>query len=167
MSLSLELAKKEERDARIVMEWRNDSEARKMFYGQEPKVWESFWPEYYNEYFDSENIHPCFAILDSEKIAFLRSSLYESKIEGKITYNIGINMSLKFRGKGYGSEVLNLFCDYIFEQGVEVIIAEVKKINPISKRAFLKSNFILYDEMIKKTRGIEVEIYRLIKRKSC
>lgn len=157
-------AKITEEDARIVMEWRNDPETRKMFYNQELKTWDIFWKEYSGEYFKEISLTPCFAHQGGRKIAFLRSSKYDiPQLPGK-SFDIDINVSPDMRGKGIGTSVIEVFCNRIFSFDVDNVIAEVKKINLASARAFEKAGFVLFDEIIKDTKSGPCEIYRFIKR---
>ncbi len=153
-----------EEDAKIVMEWRNDSETRKMFYNQELKTWNFFWKEYSDDYFKEISLTPCFAYHEGEKIAFLRSSKYNiPQLPGK-SFDIDINVSPDMRGKGIGASVIEVFCNKILSFGVDNVIAEVKKINLASARAFEKAGFVLFDEIIKSTKSGPCEIYRFIKK---
>lgn len=163
-SVGLQLAEKNEEDARLVMTWRNDKETLKMSYGQNEKVWPDFWHEYRDSYFLEDALNPSFATLNNEKIAFLRSNKYEnSSIEGNV-YDIGINVSPLLRGKGLGTEIIRTFSDWILSHDVDAVVAEVKTINPASKRAFEKAGYTLFETGIKKVSGDEVEIYKLVYR---
>jgi RimJ/RimL family protein N-acetyltransferase len=164
MKIYLEKAKKTEEDARIIMEWRNDPETLKMFYNQELKIWDFFWKEYLNEYFTPASLTPHFALLEGKRIAFLRSSQYPiSGLDG-VTFDIDINVSPEMRGKGLGTEIIEMFCNHIFLEGADNVMAEVKKINISSAKAFQKAGFILFDEMTKEIRGNSSEIIRYIKK---
>lgn len=165
MDIYFEEAKKIEEDAQIIMEWRNDSETRKMFYNQELKIWNLFWKEYKNEYFNETALTPCFAIFNTEKIGFLRSSHYEApELLGK-TFDIDINVSPKLRGKGLGSLIIEKFCDHIFSKNIDTVIAEVKIINRASARSFEKAGFLIHDEIVKQTKYGKYEILRFVKKK--
>jgi len=59
--------------ARIAMAWRNDPVTLSMSFHRREKIWESFWPEYRTTYFSgAPDLHPVFAVLDGERIGFLR-----------------------------------------------------------------------------------------------
>ena len=145
MNISISEATITKEDAKIVMEWRNNSETLKMFYNQKVKTWDTFWKEYSDEYFKSINLTPCFALLEGRKIAFLRSLKYDIPELSGISFDIDINVSPDMRGKGIGTSVIKVFCNQIFSNGVDHVIAEVKKINLASARAFEKSDFVLFD----------------------
>jgi RimJ/RimL family protein N-acetyltransferase len=152
-----------EEDARIVMEWRNDSDTRKMFYNQELKTWDTFWREYSKEYFGKMSLTPCFAQQGERKIAFLRSSKYDIPQLAGVSFDIDINVSPEMRGQGIGSSVIKIFCDRIFSSGVDNVVAEIKKINLPSMKAFQKANFVFFDETIRDTKSGPCEIFRFVK----
>ena len=164
MNIYLVDAKISEDEAKIVMEWRNDPETRKMFYNQELKTWDVFWKEYSSEYFKTISLTPCFALQEGRRIAFLRSSKYDiPQLCGK-TFDIDINVSPDMRGKGIGTSVIEIFCDRIFASGADNVIAEVKKINLASARAFEKAGFMFFDEIIKEIKGGPCNVFRFIKK---
>lgn len=164
MKINLVEARITEEDARIVMEWRNDSETRKMFYNQELKTWNIFWKEYSSEYFTALSLTPCFAQEEGRKIAFLRSTKYDIlQLPGK-TFDIDINVSPDMRGKGVGTFIIEIFCNRIFSYDVDNVIAEVKKINLSSARAFEKAGFVHFDEITKNIKSGPCDIYRYVKK---
>jgi RimJ/RimL family protein N-acetyltransferase len=166
MSLKLETCNKSPEDAKIVMLWRNNPETRQMFYNQEEKEWESFWLEYQETYFLEENLPPYFVVNEiNEKVGFLRSSKYKrDDLAGK-TYDIDINVNPSMRGKGYGTDIIKMFSDFIFSSGADQIVAEIKKINPASIKAFKKAGYEIHDEMVRTVKENKFEIFRLILRK--
>ncbi len=62
--------------------------------------------------------------------------------EGSQAYNIGITLSPKFRGKGYGTEAQRLFTDYLFSTyTVTHVEASTDVTNVAEQRALIKAGF--------------------------
>jgi RimJ/RimL family protein N-acetyltransferase len=156
----------DEEAAKTIMEWRNDPHTLSMFYNHVPKKWPSFFSEYQNEYFNDQKMKPCFAKNGEGIVAFLRSSEYKNSPFPGLTYDIDINIDPKQRGKGFASNILRTFSEYIFNSGIDQIIAEVKKINVVSIKSFQSAGFSIFDEQIKNAYGRLHEIQRLVKRKN-
>ena len=63
--------------------------------------------------------------------------------EGSQAYNIGITLSPKFRGKGYGTEAQRLFADYLFSTyTVMRVEASTDIANVAEQRALIKAGFM-------------------------
>ncbi len=62
--------------------------------------------------------------------------------EGSQAYNIGITLSPKFRGKGYGTEAQRLFADYLFSTyTVMRVEASTDVANVAEQQALIKAGF--------------------------
>ncbi len=158
-------AEKNERDARQVMLWRNDPVTLSMSFRKEPKVWETFWPEYCNSYFSNQHLPPLFASYDSKEIAFLKFSRYVA--DNKIPENavdIGIIIAPEHRNKGLGSIVLREAAHRMIRQGFSAVIAEIKCENVPSIAAFRNAGYILLDSTRKEIPEIKesIPVYRYI-----
>lgn len=159
-------AKKNESDARLVMNWRNDPDTRRFSFNSQPKKWEDFQKEYNETYFPKNSIPPHFGIIpeSGEKAVFLRSLTYCYKTDLQNCFDISINVGPEFRGKGLGQKALRDFSKLIFNFGAKYIIAEIKIENITSQLAFLKAGFQEYDQIIKEKYDQEFSIKRFIKR---
>ncbi|MCB0273037.1 MAG: GNAT family N-acetyltransferase [Bdellovibrionales bacterium] len=166
MYIYFEKARKTQDDAKLIMKWRNDPHTLEMFYDQTPKKWPSFWQEYQKDYFQKNALTPRFAKLEGKKVAFLRSSSYvDKKISGKV-FDIDINLAKPYRNKGLSSVILEKFARIIFASGADTIVAEVKKTNLASIKAFERAGFVFFDEMTKHKHNKQFEIVRLMKKKT-
>lgn len=147
-------AEKTEKDARLVMDWRNDLQTRAMSFHNELKTWETFWGEYCAEYFCNPHLPTLFAYYDQDNIAVIKFNKYASEMgiqENAI--DIGINMAPKSRKKGLGTIVLRKVTLYMLKQGYSAIVAEIKPENSQSIAAFIKAGYTLLDSVDKRVNG--------------
>jgi len=150
ISVSFEQARKTEEDARLVMTWRNDPHTREMFYHQDLKKWESFWQEYCSTYFHDEELNPLFAVVDGQRIGFVRFTPYSDFTIPGTKVDISINISPQFRNRGYGSRVLRAASHIMKKKYIDVIVAEIKRKNSASIRSFEKAGYRYLDKQEKK-----------------
>lgn len=145
---SLEMCRPVEDDARLVMAWRNDADSLAMSYHHEPKVWDSFWPEFRDGYFDEPMLPPMFVRADGERVAFLRyQPCRHPEGAGGRTVDVSINVAPEARGRGVGKSALPLGSEYLQRVAdIDCIIAEVRIENERSRRAFLAAGFRLIGE---------------------
>ena len=107
MGLHIEICQPIEEHARLVMEWRNDPQTLSMFYHREPKVWDSFWPEFRDEYFADDTLPPFFVLDDCERAAFLRFQSITPPAEATSPcVDVSINVAPTARGRGLGTRAL-------------------------------------------------------------
>lgn len=146
--LSLEVCRPVEEHARQVMVWRNDADSLAMFYHREPKVWDTFWPEFRDAYFDQPMLPPLFVRADGERVAFLRyRPCRHPEGAGGRCVDVSVNMAPEARGRGFGKEVLRLGSEYLRRvAGVDSVVAEVRIENERSRRAFAAAGFRLVGE---------------------
>jgi hypothetical protein len=85
--MEITFVKKNDEDAKLILEWRNDKITRQNSFNQEIQKWENFKEIFYNKYFDNY-LPPLFAIFNNKKIAFILFT----KINDK-EFNISINVS--------------------------------------------------------------------------
>lgn len=166
-TVSFRNAKSRLDDVATIMSWRNDPVTLAMSYHQEPKVMPDFLEEFTSDYFFDPDYPPLFAMLDGEEIAFLRVKPYDLPgFEGRVV-SIDVNLAPERRGQGLGAIVLERVRRRIFSQGVDIAVAEIKRENAASFRAFEKAGFCFLDEQIHTVEdtGERVPIFRLMRRK--
>ena len=144
MSIVIEKAEKNDENARLIMEWRNDEHTRRMFYCSDLKVWDSFSAVFRDKYFDNY-VPPLFACYNNEKIAFVGyvgNNTADSETDEQ-TCKISINISPKFRGRRLGKIIVTKSIDYINRSfpTTRRIIAEIKPENEASVRLFRSCGF--------------------------
>lgn len=165
--LSIELCQPVEEHARLVMAWRNNPETLAMAYHRDPKVWESFWPEFRETYFNQPTLPPIFACLDGERVAFLRHepSPHPEGAHGQ-TIIVSINVAPNHRGRGIGLAALHLSAQYLSQiVGADCVIAEVRAENEASQRLFTSAGYRMIGEaekLVADTRE-RCRIFRYIK----
>ena len=143
MPLSLEICRPIEAHARIIMDWRNDPHTLAMFYHHDTKTWDSFFPEFRNDYFSDPNLPPMFVRCDGELVAFIRyqQAQHPAGEKGR-TADVSINVAPGSRGRGIGAAALRLGSDYLRNTaGVDCVIAEVRQENIQSCRAFAAAGY--------------------------
>jgi N-acetylneuraminate synthase len=141
--LSLEICRPVEAHAREIMEWRNDPQSLAAFFHRAPKLWHSFWPEFYDTYFQHPALPPLFVCADRTRVAFLRyqPTAHPEGARG-LTVDVSINVAPAARGRGLGRAVLQLGAEYVRRScGVDAIVAEVRIDNERSRRSFRSAGF--------------------------
>ena len=140
-AISFESCRPVEADARLAMEWWNDPVTLRMSFHRSPKNWGTFWPTYLATY-ATEAPAPVFALLDGQRVAFLRFGPCEhpARLAGH-SIEISINVAAAFRGKGLGPRILAAAVEHVAAHGVESVCAEVRSENDASLKAFLAAGF--------------------------
>lgn len=112
-----------------------------MSFHQEPKIWEHFWNEFRDTYFNSI-LNPVFATLNDVKIGFLKFSQVPHPLGNpELTIEISINISPEYRCKGLGKKILRTCIKYIENKNIYTIYAEVLHNNLISQKLFTSTGF--------------------------
>jgi len=135
--MCLHLKKVNPADVDLLYEWANDSEVRRNAFHTEPIPYEDHVKWFANMLAD---------------VCVYQYILYEGKTPiGQIRLNaecgealIDYSISADYRGKGYGSKLLQLVKEQIIADkipGVIKIVGQVKYENPASARAFEKCGF--------------------------
>ena len=143
MQLSLEICRPIETHARLVLAWRNDPHTLKMFYHHEPKVWDKFYPEFRDDYFDDPYLPPMFVRHDGELVAFLRyqQAQHPAGEKGR-TVDVSINVAPNARGRGFGAAALRLGSSHLRNSaGIDCVVAEVRQENVGSRRVFVAAGY--------------------------
>ncbi len=142
-AITFEECRPVEAHCRLIMQWRNDPVSLSMFYHQEPKVWESFWPEYRDTYFGTPGTpSPVFGIDQAERVSFLRFQLIANpeELDGRVV-DISINVRPDGRGRGIGTRSLRALLPYLRGQKIDGVYAEVKSENIASQCMFTAAGF--------------------------
>ena len=147
--ISFELARQNETDAKLVMDWRNDRETRKMSIHMDRKIWPDFYQDYL-KYFYLNDLPPLFVTCEMKRIGFIffKPVSHPNHIQKK-TVEISINISPQYRGKGLGIAVLLEACLLAKNNGYDALYALVKNDNETSKQTFLKAGFNQLDDIEK------------------
>ncbi len=145
------------KDAKILFDLANDPLLRSMSFSEKPIKWEEHL-KWLSGRFESEKCSIYIGVDEADnKVGYIRFDMV-SFDEAKIS----ISIARDFRGKGYGSQLLNAGCKKIFEKSsVKKLWAIVKKENIISAKFFKKAGFLLESE--KEIKGVVCFNYYLNK----
>jgi N-acetylneuraminate synthase len=141
MTITLRSVQPIEADAKQIMEWRNDPITLADSFNSEQKVWESFWTEFRNEYFDTRVPPPVFGLDGELPLGFLRY-----RFIGDSKCDISINLAPEFRGKGLAVPLLLAGARHAKDFGTQEIVAEIKRENSASHKAFSRAGYALVHE---------------------
>lgn len=164
-NLSFEWVRPIESHAYQVMEWRNDPQTLRMSYHHELKRWDAFLDEFKEEYCCSSRIPPLFVLLKGERIAFLRfSDLGEAEHSKRLSCEISINISPKFRGRRLSGKILKEAALLLKRQRYDDIYAEIRKENIVSQKSFERAGYRLLGEFLKEVEdtGEKCKIFRYV-----
>lgn len=141
-----------EQNARLIMEWRNDSQALKMSFNSSPKQWPAFFAEFLSDYYSLSNLPPLFVLKNGQRVAFLRFRPAENPINPlRKTCEISINVAPEFRGRGIGKLTLEQVKKWIEKQGYDDIYAEILQENRPSQKIFEQTGYIKIAQTEKKS----------------
>lgn len=165
-TLSFECILPREDHARIVMDWRNDPETLRWSFHSTPKKFETFYPTFLKSYFSMPELPPLFVLSEGERVAVVFFKKGEDGKNSNLnTAEISINVSPKHRGKGLGTQILTEIQAWAKHQGADVLLAEIKKENKSSHKAFTQAGFKevhKYKKLIEDTGdSIETVLYRV------
>jgi sialic acid synthase SpsE/RimJ/RimL family protein N-acetyltransferase len=155
--IHFEYAAKNENDARLILQWRNNPQTLGMSFHKAAKTWESFYKEFAKSYFAFPDLPPLFATVEGKRVAFLRFRPLPNH-----SCDISINVAPEFREKGLGTKILKEIQDFVHTQGYQTLIAEIRVENKVSCKAFEAAGFKLLEETKKEIfdTGEIVPIYR-------
>lgn len=135
--------------AKLVMNWRNDPTTLEMSYHHEPKVWESFWPEFRDTYFDLPQLPPLFVCIGGTPFAFVRFQPCRAPSGFHRAVDISLNVDPAYRGRKLAPRVLELaLTDPAERRDHDVVVAEVRARNVASHKAFLAAGFTRLEDAL-------------------
>jgi RimJ/RimL family protein N-acetyltransferase len=131
-------------DAECYYDWLNDSVVRKQSFNSAFITWN----QHYN-WFKEKIIDPnyCFYLFQTDN----RNLIGQVRLQQIDNLNsiIGVSISRKYRGLGYGSKILKMACfDYLKNHTNIIINAYIKVDNISSKNVFEKAGFIFIENLI-------------------
>jgi len=140
--LEIEVCSPREDCARLVMDWRNDPDTLKASFHREPKVWDTFWTEFTEDYYQDPALPPIFILVDQRRVGFLRFEVMPHPLGLRGTViELSIVMAPAFRGRGLGTKALKAGLYYLQQKGADSVIAEVRRENLASLKIFEKAGF--------------------------
>lgn len=137
-------------DRQLIWFWWNDPITRRMMKIPDAPAWDT-----HCQWFDAVLCDPdrvlCIGLLDEEKIGVVR---FDRK--GDDIYEVSINFSPAFRGKGLAAPMLEESIAYLRQhRPVRKLFAGLKAANLPSKNTFLRAGFIYVDDPQVEHAGLE------------
>ena len=150
-------------DAHLIMNWRNDPETCKNSFRNNPYSWDEFKNVFYEKYFEN-HLPPLFATFENEKISFIGSL----NTENKETIELSIHIDPKYRGKKLSSKIIEKTLDYIQEnyENIKNIKAQIKAFNQASIKCFQKAGLLFEKKEISKNEMVHHYSFDLKKKNS-
>lgn len=136
----LEIRKAKEDDCKLFYTWANDEETRKNAFNTSEIPYEAH-VKWFKDKINNKNTHIYVCMSKNDYIGQFR---IEKEGDGGI---IDYSVDIKYRGKGYGKEILNKIIE-CFKLGifdVANLIGKVKLSNDASKKCFISAGFKLQD----------------------
>ncbi len=137
-------------DSDRLLGWRNDPDARINFFNtnEVSQANHEAW------FFDVlQNKNQILYIIETRGCLPIGQMRFD--IDGECA-EISITIGKKYRGRGYGSEAIRQGTRLFFQEniGVKSIIAQIKNINEISIRSFIRAGFMMSASMANTTKLI-------------
>jgi RimJ/RimL family protein N-acetyltransferase len=127
--------------ARLIMDWRNDPTTLAQSYHHEPEQWASFWPKFRDRWCP-ERPPPVLAHHAGQPVGFLRFHPVAPPADRPgPCVEISINLAAAARGRGLGTAVLRAAGDWLRLAGIATVLAEVRRDNRPSLRAFTAAGY--------------------------
>jgi len=134
-------------DCRDLWLWRNHPGVRKNFFDSEPISWQEH-ERWFNSKNKDGNIRIYIAALGDDKIGVIRFETANGQIK------VSVNLNPDFFNRGLGSKIIKIGTGKFIKDtnAKKPIIAEIKKDNIASKKAFTKAGYTLVRD--KKDRAV-------------
>jgi len=138
MSPEIILRPAEEKDCKLLWEWRNEKAVRESSFSSEYVLWEE-----HKKWFQKKLRNKNSIILIIQNSANKEIGQVRFDMNRNDSAEVDIGICKEERGKGYGLHGLKMACNYIFKNSsMKSVTAYIKKDNLISLNTFLKSGFI-------------------------
>lgn len=147
---TLEWVRPVEAHARLILDWRNDPVTRQMSFNQDEQPWEQFWAKFPELSFRNSNLPPLFVLKNGQRVAFVSFRAIAHPANPRLSCcDISLNVAPEARGQGVAAQAVKLALDFLKQQGVDEVWAEIKVENLASIKVFQQAGFVLRDEMDK------------------
>jgi N-acetylneuraminate synthase len=138
--ISFELILPNEKDAAVLCAWRNDPLALEMSLTHtKPKSAAEFFPDMMRRYFSYPRLPPLFAVANGERVGALRFDPADDRFFSAC--EISLIVAPKLRGRGLGTEILKGIEPFLRRQGIDRILARIKKENFASIKVFSRAEY--------------------------
>jgi RimJ/RimL family protein N-acetyltransferase len=135
--MKIKLRKATKADAKLLWEWRNEKTSRESAFDSTPIPYRSHLQWFESKLKDANSI--ILIALNNEGIPIGQIRFDPSD---NITAEVDVLVSEKYRGRGYGTDLIKLGCSQVFAQTeITIIISRIKKSNITSIKAFSHAGF--------------------------
>lgn len=125
-------------DAKDLFEWRNDPETMEMFFTQSALSWDSHL-QWLEQALRDERRY--LYVAEVKKLGMIGSCRFDlSESENKSFVSLVINP--KFRGMGFGTQVLRSSLEAFSKMNRSLVMAKIKESNWKSQRTFTRAGFV-------------------------
>jgi RimJ/RimL family protein N-acetyltransferase len=139
----INLRKASAKDCRLIWKWANELEVRALSFASDAIPYDD-----HIKWFERKINSPDCYLYIAENSNDKPVGQIRFELEGN-NATISISLDRKFRNKGYGSKMIALASQNIFENSkVNVIHAYIKKGNIVSASAFKKAGFIFIEDAL-------------------
>lgn len=166
MEIGFEIIQPLREHAEIILPWINDKETLNQSYHKTPRKPEEFFEEFLSRYFTDPEFPPVFILFEGERAGYLRfKEVEDPRKRGLGSLEISICIDPEKRGKGIATKALVQIQAILKNRGSRSLVAEVKKGNAPSLKAFLAAGFKQHSQGVKKLFDTEekVDIITLVK----
>lgn len=147
MNHKISLRPAEEKDCKLLWEWRNEKNAREASFDSDPIFYKEH-KAWFDKKIRSKNTK--ILIIENNHKKEIGQVRFDINYQGVAKVSIIIDKDK--RGRGYGAKVLKLSCEYAFKSfPIKEMIAYIKWENAPSLRIFKKSGFTI--KRAKKIKG--------------
>jgi L-amino acid N-acyltransferase YncA len=125
--------------SKAIWEWRNDETTRAMSLNQDLVSWENH-QSWYERVLINKDRHLYVGYTEGILLGMVRFDKHENQEQ---TYEVSINLDPQQRGKGLGKLLLAKAVERFWDEVADasLILAEIKKENEASKKAFENAGF--------------------------
>lgn len=136
-------------DALAILRWRNNPQARRNSFHTRPIPWQEH-KEWFSSKINSSATKMYLAVLKNSKVGTIRFDVEDELVR------VSVNLNPRFFGRGLGSKIIKLGTGRFLNttKADKPIIAEIKKGNIASEKAFAKALYRL------KRAGRKIVVYQ-------
>jgi len=128
-------------DCRDLWKWRNHPDVRRNFFDDNPVPWKRHKDWFYSKIKD-ENTRIYIALKSKDKIGVIRFEIKDKFV------STSVNLNPLFFGRGLGWKIIELGSEKFFQEtgAGKPIVAEIKRNNIASQKAFTKAGYEFIEE---------------------
>ena len=156
--MQISIRKLTENDCYDIWVWRNHPQVRKWCFNTEAIGYDAQHKKWFKTKFNNEGVRMYIAeIENTKKIGQIR---FDKDIDTR--WYVNVNLNPQFFGQSLGDKVIRLATEYFLneEDNAKEVIAQVKKENRTSLKAFGKAGFVCLDKLESNKENIKIFTYK-------